>query len=167
MRTWYYVLGGFVVVTIFALIITNNRHDGTTVAPQMSDTTMSQAAGAQGTALYYLSPASSMDILLKSSTLPEEAKAPLEQARSLYLQALQSSATDAIPLLDQSIDNLNQAVSIVSKQAEDASNQVTQNNLKYLASGIDVVQSRVEDDRALLSGTGTPLAAGIIARAGL
>ena len=155
------------VVAIFALVITNNRHDGTTVAPQMSDTTMSQAAGAQGTALYYLSPATSIDILLKSSTLPEEAKAPLEQAQSFYQQALQASTADAIPLLDQSIDSLNQAVSIVSKQAEDTSNQVTQNNLKYLASGIEVVQSRVEDDRALLAGTGTPIAAGIIERAGL
>jgi hypothetical protein len=167
MRVWYYFLGGFVVAAIIALIITANRDDGTTVAPQSSNTTSSTASGSYQSTLYSLSPASSMELLLQSSTLPEAAKAPLQQAESLYQQALQASAADAIPLLDQCVDNLKQAQSIVSDEAEDASNQVSQDNLKRMAGNIEVVRTRVEDDRALLDGTGTPIAAGIIERAGL
>lgn len=157
MRGWTYLFGVLAALGIVALIITNNRVDGETVAPQADNTTSELAAGSFQAAIGTLSPVNSIQLLINGGTLPAEAEAPLTNAADQYQQALALPPAEAAVLLEQSVASLNEAESIVSNAAEDASNQASQEALKRSAAAIGAIESRVESDLQLVQQTGSPV----------
>ncbi|MEZ4530502.1 MAG: hypothetical protein R2855_05660 [Thermomicrobiales bacterium] len=157
MRIWAYLFGVIAAVGIVALIVTDNRADGETVAPQAANTTADLEAGAFEASIGLLSPATSIQLLIDGGTLPESAIAPLEEASGQYQQALSVPPAEAAELLEQSLANLNEAEAIVEEAAIDASNQVSKDALKRSASAIDAIAARVESDLGLVQQTGSPV----------
>lgn len=157
MRGWTYLFGVLAALGIVALIITNNRVDGETVAPQADNTTSELAAGSFQAAIGTLSPVNSIQLLINGGTLPAEAEAPLTNAADQYQQALALPPAEAAVLLEQSVASLNEAESIVSNAAEDASNQASQEALKRSAAAIGAIEARVESDLQLVQQTGSPV----------
>lgn len=157
MRGWTCLFGVLAALGIVALIITNNRVDGETVAPQADNTTSELAAGSFQAAIGTLSPVNSIQLLINGGTLPAEAEAPLTNAADQYQQALALPPAEAAVLLEQSVASLNEAESIVSNAAEDASNQASQEALKRSAAAIGAIESRVESDLQLVQQTGSPV----------
>lgn len=157
MRGWAYLFGILAVLGIAALIVTDNRADGETVAPQADNTTSELTAGSFQAAIGALSPVTSIQLLIAGGTLPQEAEAPLTEAANQYQQALTLPPTEAAVLLEQSLASLNDAESIVENAAEDASNQAGQEALKRSAAAIDAIEARVEDDLQLVQETGSPV----------
>ena len=130
-------------VGIVALLITDNRVDGETVAPQADNTTSELSAGSFQAAIGLLSPVTSIQMLIAGGTLPQEAEASLTEAATQYQQALTVPPTEAAVLLEQSLASLNDAEAIVESAAEDASNQASQEALKRSAAAIDAIAARV------------------------
>ncbi len=159
MRPWHYVVAALGLAAIVALIYSNNRDDGSTVASRAGDTSQSTTAGALEATLYTLAPNASIELLLEQSTLPEEAVPGLTAAQSLYVEAMGNPAGEAIPLLQQAEDELEATAELVGEMAVDSSNQVTADNLKRLSSSILVISDRVQADRELLEGSATPVPA--------
>jgi len=157
MRPWHYVVAAFALAAIVALIYTNNRDQEADVAERADDTSQTTSAGALDAALYTLSPSASIELMLEQSTLPEEAVPGLTEAQRLYEEALGKPSAEAIPLLQQAEDQLNETAELVADMAVDSSNQVTADNLRRLSSSILVIHDRVQADRELLEGTGTPI----------
>jgi hypothetical protein len=157
MRGWAYLFGVLAAVGIVALLITDNRVDGETVAPQAGNTTSELSAGSFQAAIGLLSPVTSIQMLIAGGTLPPEAEAPLTEAATQYQQALTVPPTEAAVLLEQSLASLNDAEAIVKDAAEDASNQASQEALKRSAAAIDAITARVESDLALVQETGSPV----------
>jgi hypothetical protein len=157
MRGWAYFFGVLAAVGIVALLITDNRVDGETVAPQADNTTSELSAGSLQAAISLLSPVTSIQMLIAGGTLPPEAEAPLTEAADQYQQALTTPPAEAAVLLEQSLASLNEAESIVEGAAEDASNQASQEALKRSAAAIDAIQDRVESDLQLVQETGSPV----------
>lgn len=157
MRGWAYIFGVLAAVGIVALLITDNRVDGETVAPQADNTTSELSAGSFQAAISLLSPVTSIQMLIAGGTLPPEAEAPLNEAATQYQQALTVPPTEAAVLLEQSLASLNDAEAIVESAAEDASNQASQEALKRSAAAIDAIQDRVESDLQLVQETGSPV----------
>jgi hypothetical protein len=157
MRGWAYLFGILAALGIVALLITDNRVDGETVAPQADNTTSELAAGSFQAAIGALSPVTSIQLLIAGGTLPQEAEAPLTDAANQYQEALTLPPAEAAVLLEQSLANLNDAESIVEDAAEDASNQASQEALKRSAAAIDAITARVEDDLQLVQQTGSPV----------
>lgn len=157
MRGWAYLFGILAAVGIVALILTNNRVDGETVAPQAANTTSSQAAGSFQAAIGALSPATSMQLMIDSGTLPDAAVTSLTQAADQYQQALTVPPAEAAVLLEQSLASLDAAKSVVEDAATDASNQASQESLKRSAAAIGAIQDRVESDLKLVQQTGSPV----------
>jgi hypothetical protein len=157
MRGWSSLFAILIGIAIVALIVTNNRVDGETVAPQAGNTTAGLAAGAFQAAIGVLSPATSLQLMIDGGTLPEAAVAPLTDAADQYQQALSLPPAEAEVLLQQSLANLDEAQSIVSAAAEDASNQVSQETWKRSAAAIGAIGDRVESDLKLIQQTGSPV----------
>jgi len=157
MRGWGYLFAILAALGIVALILTNNRVDGETVAPQADNTSSELAAGSFQAAIGALSPVTSIQLLIAGGTLPTEAEAPLSEAGNQYQQALSLPPAEAAVLLEQSLASLNDAESIVQDAAEDASNQASQEALKRSAAAIDAIATRVESDLQLVQQTGSPV----------
>lgn len=164
MRPWHYVVIALGIAAIVALVYTGNRDEESEVAGQADGTYQEIAAGALDTTLYTLAPNAAIELLLEQSALPEEAVPGLTEAQSLYVAAMGVPADEAIPLLQQSEDQLTETAELVADMAVDASNQVTADNLRRLSSSIQVIADRVQADRELLEGTGTPLPAAAFER---
>ncbi len=157
MRGWAYLFGILAALGIVALIITDNRIDGQTVAPQADNTTSELSAGSFQAAIGALSPATSIQLLVSGGTLPESAVAPLTKAADQYQQALSLPPAEAATLFEQSLANLDEAQSIVENEAEDASNQASQEALKRSAAAIEAIETRIESDLQLVQQTGSPV----------
>lgn len=157
MRGWGYLFAILAALGIVALIITDNRVDGETVAPQTGNTTSGLAAGSFQAAIGVLSPPNSIQLLIDGGTLPEEAVAPLNEAATQYQNALSLPPAEAAALFEQSLANLDDAQAIVQNAAEDASNQASQEALKRSAAAIDAIEARVESDLRLVQQTGSPV----------
>ncbi len=157
MRGWGYLFGILAAVGIVALIITDNRVDSETVAPQTGNTTSSLAAGSFQAAIGMLSPATSMQLLIGGGTLPDAAASALTQASSQYQQALSLPPAEAAALFEQSLASLDEAKSTVESAANDASNQASQESLKRSAAAIGAIQARIESDLKLVQQTGSPV----------
>lgn len=157
MRGWAYLFGILAALGIVALILTNNRVDGETVAPQTGNTTSSLAAGSFKAAIATLSPATSMQLLIDGGTLPGAAVTSLTQASDQYQQALALPPAEAAALFEQSLASLDDAKSVVEDAANDASNQASQESLKRSAAAIGAIQARVESDLKLVQQTGSPV----------
>lgn len=158
MKTWQYVAASIAILAMVAFLITNNRDEGSEVAGRGDDTSQSTSAGALDATLYTLNPQASIELLLEQSALPEEAVPGLTEAQRLYTEAMTAPADQAATLLEQAVDQLEQTASLVEGMAQDASNQVTADNLRRLSSSILVVRDRVQGDLDLLIETGTPVA---------
>ena len=158
MRTWQYIAIGAAIVVFVAFLYSNNRDEGSEVAGRGDDTSQDTAAGALDNTLYTLNPQASIELLLEQSTLPPEVVPALTAAQDAYVQASTLPADQAIPLLQTSVDQLTQAADQVEAMAQDASNQVTADNLRRLSKSILVVRDRVQDDLDQLKETGTPVA---------
>ena len=159
MRPWHYVVAAIAIVGIIALIYTNNKDEESEVPERADDTSQTTTSGALDATLYTLSPGASIELLLEQSTLPEEAVPGLTEAQRLYAEALEAPAAEAVPLLQQAEDQLTETADLVSDMATDTSNQVTADNLRRLSTSILVIRDRVQADRELLEGTGTPVPA--------
>jgi hypothetical protein len=157
MRGWGYLFAALAALGIVALIVTDNRVDGETVAPQAGNTTAELAAGSFQAAIGALSPATSIQLLIAGGTLPQEAEAPLTEAANQYQQALTVPPAEASVLLEQSLASLDDAQSIVKNAAEDASNQASQEALKRSAAAIGAIEARIESDLQLVKQTGSPV----------
>lgn len=157
MRGWAYLFGILAALGIVALILTDNRVDGETVAPQTGNTTSSLAAGSFQAVAGALSPVTSIQLLMAGGTLPEAAVAPLTDAANQYQQALSLPPAEAATLLEQSLANLNDAQSIVENAATSASNQASQEALKRSAAAIGAIKARVTSDLQLVQQTGSPV----------
>ena len=157
MRGWAYLFGILAAVGIVALIVTDNRNDGQTVAPQAANTTSELAAGSFQAAIGTLSPVTSIQLLIGGGTLPDAATAPLTQAADQYQQALSLPPAEAAVLLEQSLASLDEAEAIVENAAEDASNQASQEALKRSAAAIEAIEARIESDLQLVQQTGSPV----------
>lgn len=157
MRGWAYLFGILAALGIVALIITDNRVDGETVAPQTGNTTSGLASGSFQAAIGALSPVTSIQLLIAGGTLPEAAEAPLTEAANQYQQALTLPPAEASVLLEQSLASLNNVESIVEDAAEDASNQVSQEALKRSAVAIDAIEARIDSDLQLVKETASPV----------
>ena len=159
MKPWHYAVAAFAIAALVALIYTNNRDEESEVAERGDDTSQTTTSGALDATLYTLSPSASIELLLEQSTLPEEAVPGLTEAQRLYEEALTKPADEAIPLLQQAEDQLTETAELVADMAVDTSNQVTADNLRRLSSSILVIRDRVQADRELLEGTGSPVPA--------
>jgi len=157
MRPWHYLVAALAAVAIVAFVYTNNRDDESEVAGRADDTSQSTTAGAMSTTLYTLPPNAAIELLLEQSGLPEEVVPGLTAAQGLYDQAMQAPEEEAIALLEQCEDELNQAAEIAGDLAIDASNQVAADNLRRLSASILSISERVQADRESLEGTGTPV----------
>jgi hypothetical protein len=157
MKPWHYAVAALAIAAVIALIYSNNRDEESEVAERADDTSQTTTSGALDATLYTLSPTASIELLLEQSTLPDEAVPGLTEAQSLYEQALEVPPAEAIPLLQQAEDQLTETAELVADMAVDASNQVTADNLRRLSSSILVVRDRVQADRELLEGTGSPV----------
>lgn len=157
MRGWAALVAILSVLGILALIITDNRVDGETVAPQAGNTNAELAAGAFEAAIGVLSPTTSMQLLIDGGTLPAEAQTALTSAADQYQQALSLPPAEASALFEQSLANLQTAQNITEDAALDASNQVSADALKRSAKAIDTISARVESDLKLVQQTGSPV----------
>lgn len=159
MRPWQYIVAAIALVAIVALIYTSNQDEDIVVAERADESSQTSASGALDTTLYTLSPSASIELLLEQSNLPEEAVPGLTEAQSLYVEALGKPAAEAVPLMQQAEDQLAETAELVADLADDSSNQVSSDNLRRLSSSILVIGDRVQADRELLEGTGTPVPA--------
>ena len=158
MKPWHYGALAIAVVALVAFIYSNNRDQESEVAGRADDTSQETTSGALDAALYTLNPQASIELILEQSALPDEAVPGLTEAQRLYTEASSKSAAEAIPLLEQAVDQLDATAELVANMAVDASNQVTADNLRRLSTSILVIRDRVQEDLDSLQGTGTPVA---------